>query len=39
MLLISQVPSLFDLEHFGVVIVNGAGVVSLRPSLSKLANE
>jgi len=39
MLLIGQVPLLFDLEHFGVVIVNGAGAVSLRPSFSELANE
>ena len=39
MLLIGQVPLLFDLEHFGVVIVHGAGAVSSYPSLSDLVNE
>ena len=39
MLLIGQVPLFFDLEHFGVVIVDGAGAVSLHPSLSNLVNE
>jgi hypothetical protein len=38
-LLVLQVPSLFDLEQVGVVIVHGAGVVSSRPILSDLANE
>ena len=36
MLLVGQVPLLFDLEHFGVVIVDGASAVSLHTSLSNL---
>jgi len=39
MLLIGQIPLLFDLEHFGVVTMDGAGAVSLHPSLSNLVNE
>ena len=39
MLFIGQVPLLFDLEHFGVVIVDSAGAVSLHPSLSDLVSE
>lgn len=39
MLLIGQVPLLFDLEYFRVVIVDSAGTASLYSSLSNPVSE
>jgi len=38
MLFLREVPLLFDLEHLGVVIVDGTSADSLHPSLSGFAN-